>query len=87
MKRNKALTPYINRLVRLAKKAYPDLKYTVLIPGYSDTDANIIVDCPVKFEEKIRKAVTDTELKFLLDKDIFITTLVVPSNNRHQKSA
>lgn len=87
MEKNKEITRHINKLVQLAKKVYPDLAYTVQIPGYSDTDANIIIHCPSRFSEKIQNAVVDTELKLLVDKDIFIATLVIPSTNRHRKSA
>ncbi len=87
MEKRKNLSKHILKLVKLAKKAYPDLEYTVRVPGYSDTDADIVVRCPEKYKRKIRDAVTDTELDLLVDKDIFIATLVIPSNNRHRKSA
>lgn len=87
MPKKKELNKAITRVVRRATNVCPNLTYSVRIPGYEEEDANIVMYCPSKYEEKVRRAVHREEYKLLSGKDIFIASLIYPLNHKHRKSA
>lgn len=83
----KELKKAIAALVRLAREVYPALGYEVEVPGYEEEDAGITFICPSRYEQKIRRAISDKRSMLLSEKDIFIGTAVRPQNHKHRKSA
>lgn len=83
----KELREAITALVRKARKVYPTLQYDVRIPGYEESDAFITLYCPLRYENRIYRAIGDLSYKLLSEKDLLIGALVWPSYHRQRKSA
>lgn len=77
----------VTKLIKLAKKIYPNLEYEAKIPEYEDVDAGITIYCPLKYEQKIYRALYDIKYKLLNEKDILIVTAIYPSKHKLKKKA
>lgn len=87
IKKEKELKRAIAALVHLAKEVYPALEYDVEIPGYEEEDAGITFFCPLRFKQKIRRALSDRRYELLSEKDIFIGTSILPPNHKQHRRA
>lgn len=85
-KNGSELKKRVNKLIRAAKKAYPKVKYNVIIPGTWEYDATIEFFSPAKYEDKLDRVLAPLAVDMLLDEGYFIGALTLP-NGRHQTAS
>lgn len=78
MRKNGELKKRVNKLIRLAKKAYPRVTYNVIIPGTWEYDATIEFFSPRKYEDKIDDAVRPVAADIFFSEGYFIGALTLP---------
>lgn len=82
MRNGRELKKRVNKLIRLAKEVYPDVKYNVIIPGRWEEDATIEFFSPRKYEDKLDRVVRPLAADMFFDEGYFIGALTLTNGRQ-----
>ena len=87
MRNHKNLKKVVSELIAIAKRVYPGVEYITYSGGHSGVHATVEFFSPLKYEDKLDKALHERTYKALMEDNIFISALTLSKKSKPNNTA